>query len=61
MLDKYIYIIISVKFCQGLCPNIRKQIMLGNERDIYKKGECAKIIKKRLNQAMEWLINDKNG
>lgn len=50
------------KYCQGLCPNIRKQIIEGTERNIYKNNECKKIIVNRLNQSIRWVIqNDQNG
>ena len=41
------------KYCQGLCPNVRKLILDGEERNIYKNNECKKIIKKRLKQMIE--------
>lgn len=50
---------IYCKYCQGLCPNIRRAIFNGEERNIYKNNECKTIIKKRLKQMIErGQIND---
>ena len=40
------------KYCHGLCPAVRKSIINGEERNIYKNDECKEIIKKRLNQLL---------
>ncbi|HJD06175.1 MAG TPA: SPASM domain-containing protein [Candidatus Onthoplasma faecipullorum] len=38
------------KYCQGLCPAVRKNIKEGNERNIYLNNECKQIIRNRLKQ-----------
>lgn len=41
------------KFCQGLCPAIRKNIIIGNEKNIYDKDICKKIILNRIKEIIE--------
>jgi len=43
-----------VKYCQGLCPVIRKNILLGDERNIYLNDECKEIIRKRIKQLINF-------
>lgn len=44
-----------IKYCQGLCPRIRKNIIENIDRNIYKNNECKKIIKKRIQQLISKL------
>lgn len=44
-----------IKYCQGLCPRIRKNITENIDRNIYKNNECKKIIKKRIQQLISKL------
>lgn len=52
---------IFVKYCQGLCPNVRQKILNGEEEDIHRNNKCKKIIEERLKQSIKWVIhNDKS-
>ena len=37
-----------LKYCQGLCPKVRENILNGTERNIYENSECEQIIYQRL-------------
>ena len=43
------------KYCQGLCPTIRKNIINGQEMDIYQNDICKKIIRDRIVEAIKYL------
>lgn len=42
-----------IKYCHGLCPRIRKSILEGIERNIYKDNECQEIMKKRISSIIK--------
>ena len=44
-----------IKYCQGLCHSIRKNIIENIDQNIYKNNECKKIIKKRIQQLISKL------
>ena len=58
--NKYCFECKYCKYCQGLCPAVRKNILLANEKNIYVKRICQKIINRRLRQLISKIrsVND---
>ncbi|MBQ7579098.1 MAG: radical SAM protein [Clostridia bacterium] len=46
------------KYCGGLCPNVRKLIKEGKERNIYKNDDCKLIMNKRITQLIRWKLEE---
>lgn len=47
-----------IKYCQGLCPTVRENILKGIDKNIYKNDTCKKIIQKRLTQILNYVAKE---
>jgi len=47
-----------IKYCQGLCPRIRKNIIEKIDKDIYTEDLCKEIIKKRIFSIIEGVVKE---